>query len=475
MQSFTKDVQYKTNTMVGTCLQCSWLSTYLAGELMADIIDEKVNRDFTRARSAAFMNAIRSLLRRQSIELLPLNEVRSRIYVRGQRDLGILEVPLDQIIGSEGRYTDFDRFFLPLSDETEERWKKIGRAYYQDVVLPPIDLVKIRDLYFVRDGNHRVSVARMRGQVDIDARVVELKTDVTLPRGLQQGDLLLVEEQSDFLEWTRLAELCPGVLVEVSELGSYLALIRHINGHRYFLGLEHDREVPSDEAVISWYESVYIVLVSAIRRSGVLQFFPDRTETDLYLWIMDHRHYLTEQVGHDLGPYEAVARYTEALGPLRARRYVVDHRVAPAEQDFLRATGLDRIHIGTNIQLTAPEQYAVLWRHINDHQYYLGLERQCEVPLKQAAASWYDQVYRVVIDEFTRLGGPELFPAHTAADLYVDAMEYLSKEKDWREDIDLRGVVAEYINCYGARTLLHNLVRYSRRFFGRGFPSGSPV
>ena len=159
---------------------------------MSEIIDDKVNRDFARARSAAFMNAIRSLVRRQSIELLPLSEVRSRIYVRGQRDLGLQEVPLDQIIGSEGRYADFDRFFLPLTNETEERWKKIGRAYYQDVVLPPIDLVKIGDLYFVRDGNHRVSVARMRGQLEIDARVVELKTDVSLPRHLEQSDLLLV-------------------------------------------------------------------------------------------------------------------------------------------------------------------------------------------------------------------------------------------------------------------------------------------
>lgn len=442
---------------------------------MADIIDEKVNRDYSRARGAAFVNALRSLLRNQSIELLPLSEVRSRIYVRGQRDLGVQEVPLDQIIGSEGRYTDFDRFFLPLTDETEERWKKIGRAYYQDVVLPPIELIKIRDLYFVRDGNHRVSVARMRGQLDIDARVVELKTDVVLPRGLKQDDLLLVEEQSDFLEWTRLAELCPGAVVEVSELGSYLALIRHINGHRYFLGLERDKEVTADEAVISWYESVYLVLVSAIRRSGVLQFFADRTEADLYLWIMDHRHYLTEQAGHDPGPYEAVARYAEELGPLRARRHVVDNRVAPDEQEFLRLTGLDRSHIGASIQLTDPRQYEVLRRHINDHQYYLGLELQREIPLKEAAASWHDKVYSVVVGEFERLDGAELFVGHTQADLYVDAMQYLSNEKDWQANTDLRGVVRDYAATYGARSLFHDMMRYSRRLFNRTFPHGSPV
>lgn len=442
---------------------------------MADLIDEKVNRDFTRARSAAFVNMIRSVLLRRSTDLLPLSEVRSRIYIRGQRDLGVIEVPLDQIIGSEGRYTDFDRFFLPLTDETEERWKKIGRAYYQDVVLPPIELIKIGDLYFVRDGNHRVSVARLRGQVDIDARVVELKTDVVLPPGLKQDDLLLVEEQSDFLEWTRLAELCPGAVIKTSELGSYLALIRHINGHRYFLGVERDGVVTADEAVQSWYETVYLVLVSAIRRSGVLQFFADRTEADLYLWIMDHRHYLTEQVGHDIGPYEAVARYAEELGPLRARRYIEGHRVAPAEQDFLRATGLDRSRLGISITLSASEQYDVLRRHINDHQYYLGLEQQREIPLREAAASWYEQVYCVVVDEFERLDARDLFPEHTSGDLYVAAMHHMSQEKDWRENTDLRAVVLDYISSRGARSLMHEVVRFSRRFFGRTFPHGSPA
>lgn len=442
---------------------------------MSDIIDEKVNRDYSRARGAAFVNAIRSLLRKESIELLPLSEVRSRLYIRGQRDLGLQEVPLDSIIGSEGRYTDFDRFFLPLTDETEERWKKIGRAYYQDIVLPPIELIKIRDLYFVRDGNHRVSVARMRGQIEIHARVVELKTDVVLPRGLKHDDLLLVEEQSDFLEWTRLAEICPGAVVEVSELGSYLALLRHINGHRYFLGLERSTEVTADEAVLSWYESVYLVLVSAIRRSGILQFFSDRTEADLYLWIMDHRHYLTEQAGQDPGPYEAVARYAEELGPLRARRHVVGHRVAPDEQEFLRSTGLDRSRIGASIQLSDTEHYEVVRRHINDHQYYLGLELQREIPLREAAASWYDEVYSVVVGEFERLDAAELFTGHTQADLYVDAMDYLRHEKDWQANIDLRGVVRDYVGAYGARSLLHDLIRYSRRLFNRRFPHNSPA
>lgn len=89
---------------------------------------------------------------------------------------------LDHIIGSEGRACDFDRRFLPRTQHSKERWKSIVQAYRQGQALPPIDVYKLGDVYFVRDGNHRVSVARQQGQLEVDARVTELKTDVTLRR-----------------------------------------------------------------------------------------------------------------------------------------------------------------------------------------------------------------------------------------------------------------------------------------------------
>ncbi len=133
----------------------------------------------------------------------------------------------------------------------------------------------------------------------------------------------------------------------------------------------------------------------------------------------------------------------------------------------MRSTGLDRSRIGANIQLSDQSTTRFCCRHINDHQYYLGLELQREIPLKQAAASWYDQVYTGRDGEFERLDAAELFPGHTAADLYVDAMDYLSNEKDWQANIDLRGVVRDYVGAYGARSLFHDLMRYSRRLFNR--------
>jgi len=197
---------------------------------------------------------------------------------------------------------------------TEKRWIRVARAYYADVQLPPLELYQIGSVYFVRDGNHRVSVARRRGQIDIDARVVELMTDVPLTPGLDDRELALRAEQSNFLRRTKLATLRPGTILDASEPGVYHKLLQHIDGHRYFLGLERGHEVPYAEAVISWYERVYLPLVEAFDRSGIMGRFTGRTQADLYLWIVEHRHYLTQACGQDPGPDAAVYSYLLQFG-----------------------------------------------------------------------------------------------------------------------------------------------------------------
>jgi hypothetical protein len=102
-------------------------------------------------------------------ELLPYDEVRKHLPIRGQHDIGLQQVPISQIVGSLGRYRDFDRAFLPLQKRTKDRWVSIDKAQYEEVGLPPIETYKIGEVYFVKDGNHRVSVARERGQDFVDA------------------------------------------------------------------------------------------------------------------------------------------------------------------------------------------------------------------------------------------------------------------------------------------------------------------
>ncbi len=269
------------------------------------------SQKFDEARRKAFIAGVFDTLLRQSGTMLSLDEVRARLKVRGQRDLGLQTVPIDRIVGSEGRYLDFDRRFLPRSGKLRRRWAEIHALVQQMANLPPVELYKIGDVYFVRDGNHRISVARHMGQKEIDAYVTELLVDVPLELNDSVRDLLLKEEYSDFLEWTELHRLRPDQHIEFSEAGGYLDLIQHINTHRYFMGLEQQREISRAEAVADWYDTVYLPLVRAIRRHRALDYFPGRTEADLYRWIAAHRWTLLEQTGSDPGPECATQDFLE--------------------------------------------------------------------------------------------------------------------------------------------------------------------
>ncbi|MBO9345936.1 MAG: DUF4032 domain-containing protein [Chloroflexi bacterium] len=285
------------------------------------------NLDFRRARSKCLLRRAWGVLSGHRTDLLPWEEVRDKLKLRGLIRRGIQTVPIEKIKGSVGRYKDFDDAFLPTNDGVSSRWRKINRAFYEDIHLPPISLYKVGDAYFVLDGNHRVSVAREHGIKFIDAEVQEATTPVPVTADdIDAESLTLLGEYADFLERTRLHLLRPGQNIRFSIGGGYARLLEHIAVHRYFMGLERRREVSEDEAVADWYDNLYMPIVEAIRKTGALSDFPGRTEADLYLWIMDHRHFLKEQYGRDVSPEQATADY--------ARQYAQKSRLHSAQQAF---------------------------------------------------------------------------------------------------------------------------------------------
>ena len=147
-------------------------------------IEKMALADFEQALRKATWRDWFSWLTHKSNNLLPLTQIRQCLGFKGQHDLGLRTVPMDRIIGSQGRSGDFDRAFFPRQSRTRTRWVRIDTAYYQDVSLPPVDLIKIGEDYFVEDGNHRVSVAHVRGQQFIDAFVTEIDTLVPMTEGL---------------------------------------------------------------------------------------------------------------------------------------------------------------------------------------------------------------------------------------------------------------------------------------------------
>ena len=301
---------------------------------------DRARIDFDTARRKAFWNEIVSFLSGRPNRLLSWDEVRDKLGVRGQVYWGIRAVPVDKIIGSVGRYRDFDRVFLPTQDRTASRWRSIARAHYDDVSLPPVKLYKIGDAYFVLDGNHRVSVAREQGVEFVDAEVIEAATRVPVTADLDAGDLEIKGEYTRFLERTRLDELRSDQRIEFTIGGGYERLLEHIAVHRYFMGLEQQRFIPEDEAVCDWYEHVYLPLVHIIREKDILADFPGRTETDLYLWVMDHQHYLRERFGPGVGTEQATEHFADhyTTRPIKRMVHAVQDLVAGQDDGEIFAT-----------------------------------------------------------------------------------------------------------------------------------------
>jgi len=297
--------------------------------------EDKARADFGTARRKAFWNEIMSFLSGRPNRLLSWDEVRDKLGIRGQVYRGMQAVPVDKIIGSVGRYRDFDRVFLPTQDRTADRWRSIARAHYDDVSLPPVKLYKIGDAYFVLDGNHRVSVARERGVEFVDAEVIEAGTRVPVTADLDAGDLEIKGEYTRFLERTRLDELRPDPRIEFTIGGGYDRLLEHIAVHRYFMGLERQRFILEDEAVCDWYDNLYLPLVRIIREKDVLADFPGRTEADLYLWIMDHQHYLRERFGPGVEAEQAAEHFADhyTTRPIKRVLHAVQDLVAGQDMD----------------------------------------------------------------------------------------------------------------------------------------------
>jgi hypothetical protein len=277
---------------------------------------------FDAARLGALMADLLAYVRGRPAGLLSFDTVREKLRLKHLVDRGVAEVPLDRIVGSVGRVAEFNRVFLPRRESLRRRWVELERLAEGPLGFPPVDLYKVGDAYFVVDGHHRVSVARSLGAPTIEARIKEFLTRVPLAADASVRDVLLKEGLAGFLESTGLEPVTEDEY-RVSVAAGYERLLEHISGHRYFRGLDTGHQVSWPEAVASWRDNVYRPMVQRIRGSGVMRTFPGRTETDLYLFTMEHLHHLRAQYGDRATPDAALRhlRWTRrASGRGRATR-----------------------------------------------------------------------------------------------------------------------------------------------------------
>jgi len=155
-----------------------------------------------------------------------------------------------------------------------------------------------------------VSVAREHGVEYIDAEVIEVRARVPLKPDVNADDLEILGEYERLLECTPLDQLRPEQDIRFTIAGGYEHLTEHIAVHRYFMGIDEQRDVSEEEAVTHWYDTVYMPVIEVIREQNVLADFPGRTEADLYLWLIDHLHYLRESQGN-VDPVQAAQEFAQ--------------------------------------------------------------------------------------------------------------------------------------------------------------------
>ena len=427
-------------------------------------IEKLAHDDFDRARWKAFWRKVTTLLTGKSNELLPFDEVRGRLPMKGQHYLGMQEVPIDKIIGSMGRYRDFDRAFLPVQTRTRDRWINIDKAHLDQVNLPAVDLIKMGEIYFVKDGNHRVSVARERGQEFIDAHVIEIEIPVTLTAETVVDDLALKQEYALFIEQTGLHTLHPQAVLETNIPGLYTRLLEHIDTHRWYLGEQRGSEVPYPDAVASWYEKVYLPVIEILRENNVPKSFSGVTETELYLWVMDYQWYLrevyrdeqAEEAAKDEGSRQLVKNYplpgVKKLLKIMRNAGWFDELVLEQEWIAFEArTRLNEMRPGACVRTSIPGQYKIFLEHIDVHRWYLGEQRNADVLYFEAVISWYDHVYLPLAGFIQEHGILEAFPGRTEADLYLWIIRHQNYLRiAYGDDVPVEQAAERFVFDYGS-------------------------
>ena len=385
-------------------------------------------KEYNSARQRAFMEEWLSAFTGRSSDLLSFEEVRQSLQLRDSTYKGLQEIELDKIVGSTGRYRDFTRTFLPKNGITEERWRKVDAAVH-DHGLPPIEVYQIGEVYFVRDGNHRVSIARIHEADTIEAYVIEYKTPVSVDKEDDMDVILLKAEKSKFLKETKIDQLRPDQDIVFTEPGRYRSVIEHIAFHKYLKACELNREISWEEAVTGWYDTVYMPIIRQIRDKQVLKQFPGRTEADLYAWLILHRANLEEEM-EALGyiPDEAVLEEikTESPNPIVRLIGYFNHRLnlqnMPLKVEharFLNDTKLDETRPNHNLSFSDVSGYRLAREHIVVHKYLQETEQNRQISIEVAASSWYDTVYLPIIKLVREREVADYFPDNTEADLYI--------------------------------------------------------
>jgi hypothetical protein len=250
-----------------------------------------VQDDFLCARRRRAVSRIVRRLRGEPSDvnvILPFEEVIRALGRTGERRLGPQVIPLDSIVGTVDRTREFDRQFRPTSGRGRARWERVAAAMRRGESLPPIDVYRIGELHFVRDGHHRVSVARTLGRSDIDAYVTEVQTRLPIDSALRPSDLLCKDHERLFYERVPL-RAGARERIRVSDPLDYASLAEGVEAWGMRAMQERQAFMSRAEVAAEWYEREYVPVVELLRDAGLLG---PGTETDSYQLLSSERYRL---------------------------------------------------------------------------------------------------------------------------------------------------------------------------------------
>jgi hypothetical protein len=247
--------------------------------------------DFLRARRRATTARLIARLRGEPDDvgvILPYEEVIAALGFVSEQRVGLQVVPLDAIVGTIDRARDFDRHFRPTSRRVRSRWEQIAAVMRRGEPLPPVDLLKLGELYFVRDGHHRVSVASALGLADIDAYVTEVITRVNPDSAIEVTDLPLKSHERVFFERVPIpADARPEI--QLSDPWDFATLAEGVEAWGFRAMQEHGELFDRVQTAALWLEHEYRPVVAMLREADLIR---KCTETEAYMRIVSERYRL---------------------------------------------------------------------------------------------------------------------------------------------------------------------------------------
>jgi len=267
---------------------------------------------YPKARRKELYRRLAQAVGRSDPTLPAFEELQQRLGLFEQSYLGMRAIPVDRIVGSVARTSDFDRDFLPKSDHVRQRWEQLERAFPSGN-FPPIVVYEVGQVYFVIDGHHRVAIAKQSGMEYLDAEITLVKTPYEITPEVDFAEIIYLQAKRRFMEESGLARVRPDAAIEFTRLEGFLEALDHVKVHGYNLTMDCGEFVSRERIAADWYDNIYLPRVRDIRAEGLLQVLPKATEADLFLWAR-RRFYNGTAYQLNLSFQDAVRDATEEEG-----------------------------------------------------------------------------------------------------------------------------------------------------------------